>query len=110
MSGVRTAVFSQDGAYLASGAEDGSLCVWRCPGGGQAPFLLRSYPTAHEASILGLAFPPDSNLLISSSTNGDVRCWWPSRPDELCAYRRLDCHDLGVTGMDVAPDYGKAQT
>ena len=61
-----------------------------------------------DASIVAVAFSPDSALIISGTPNGDLRIWdakfGHGRP-LLC---QPDAHDLGVTCCEFSPTYGSA--
>ncbi len=76
---VSALAYSPDGAWLASGALDGSLRLW--PGGGGAAVRRLE---GHTDAVWGLAFSPDGARLISGSDDRTVRVW------ELPAGRSVD--------------------
>jgi WD40 repeat protein len=62
---------SPNGHWLAAGLDNGQLALWSLPG-------LRPAPTVgHAWAINGLAFTPDSGLLISTGADGTIRFWGP---------------------------------
>jgi hypothetical protein len=58
---LRRLAFSPDGAILASGAEDDTICLWEVASGKQ----LRNMLVAPEAGFNCLAFSPDGNFLVA---------------------------------------------
>jgi len=60
---------SSDGAWLASGREDGVVQVWRL-GDGRLHQLGR-----HDCAVTALTFAPDGRRLVSGSSDGFVRVW-----------------------------------
>src|SRR5262249_32278552 len=70
---VRSTAFSPDGRTLASGGDDGRVCLWDLtnqPGGAFAPPRLL---TRHDRPVVAVAFSPDGRLLASSSIDGTIR-------------------------------------
>jgi len=68
-SGVTCITFSPDGRYLASGASDGSVRLWRVN------------PSSHleslecESRVNALSFHPDGKHLVAGLNNGEVKIW-----------------------------------
>lgn len=70
---VGPVTFSPDGQMLASGSDDGRICLWLAATGEEArPALL-----GHERSISALAFSPDAALLATAA-GGVVGVWNPT--------------------------------
>lgn len=68
-SPVTALAISPDGHWLAAGLDNGHLPLWSLPG-------LRPAPTVgHAWAINGLAFTPDSALLVSTGADGTIRFW-----------------------------------
>ena len=62
--------FSPDGRYLAIGDVKGRISLWNAEAG-----ALCAQWTAHQASVGSLAFPIDSNQLISCGLDSEIRVW-----------------------------------
>ena len=65
---------------------------------------------AHEATVFGCCFTPDSLFLVSGSSDGDLNVW-----DALYGHGKYlqcvpECHDLGVTCCDFSPTFGTNTT
>lgn len=67
---VRALAFSPDGSYLASGASDNTIRIWRVADRA-APRIL----TEHKGPIESLAFDPSGELLVSAETSGRILIW-----------------------------------
>jgi WD40 repeat protein len=86
---------SADGKFLATGAEDASIRVWRVADGR----LLRVLED-HETVVTGLAFSADGRRLASSSQDTDVRVW----DTRTWTNRLLRGHTAIVGDVAISPD------
>src|SRR5262249_47438795 len=75
-SPVSGVAFSPDGRWLASGGQDGRVCLWdlgRPPAGA---FVAPAHQlTKHEDRVWSVTFSPDGRLLASGSLDGTIRLW-----------------------------------
>ena len=62
---------SPDGRWLASGGEDGIICVWDIGSGRR----LKSMRGHARASLYSLAFSRDGTVLVSGCADNSVRVW-----------------------------------
>jgi WD40 repeat protein len=69
-SSITTIAFNHDGEILATGDDDGVICLWRV-GDGQQILQI----AAHQGWVRSLAFSSNSKLLASGGTDFLVRCW-----------------------------------
>jgi WD40 repeat protein/tRNA A-37 threonylcarbamoyl transferase component Bud32 len=67
---IRCLAFSRDGRWLASGADDWDIHLWRADTGE----MVKSFH-GHAARVTSLAFSADGNTLASASWDGTVRLW-----------------------------------
>jgi len=70
-SEVKAVAFSFDGFFLAAGAADGLIHVWRIAATPTAPRTL----AGHTGAVRTLAFSPDGKWLASGSDDKSVRVW-----------------------------------
>ena len=68
--GVKVAAFSPDGRWVASGGDDGLVCLWDLTAGKQ----LHSFST-HSGGITGVHFNPHDFLLATSAQDRSVKFW-----------------------------------
>ena len=88
---VRSAAFSPDGRYLASGSDDCTVRVWDWRDGRQILEL-----SGHTEIVLGVTFPAsDSTTLLSADFAGSIRQWSLGRS----LFPALSGHRHGVSTM-----------
>ena len=68
---VNCLAVSPDGRWLASGGEDGIICVWDIGSGRR----LKSMRGHARASLYSLAFSRDGTVLVSGCADNSVRVW-----------------------------------
>jgi len=93
---VRFLAWSPDGAFLASGSDDGTVLLWNPRDGS----LLHTL-SAHTGSVLSLAWSPDGALLASCSADFNVCLWNPGNGSLL---HTLQAHSDWVQSLAWSPD------
>lgn len=97
-SGVHCVEFSPDGECIATGLDDGSICLWNATTG-----ILQGKPfTGHEQRVCSVAFSLDGQQIISGSNDSTIRLW-------NVATGRLQGtpwvgHDDGVNSVAFSPN------
>ncbi|WOB41969.1 AAA family ATPase [Thermoleptolyngbya oregonensis NK1-22] len=103
---VWSVAFSPDGHTLASGNDDGTVCLWMVESAGSSRAVI---PTAHpplqgsRQPVRAIAFSPDGRTLASGSDDGSLRLW---------DYRQGDCrrvltgHRSWIAAIAFSPDSG----
>ena len=97
---VRSVAFSPDGARLAVGAKDGTLCLWNVGGGilgTEKPTVLLSGSGVVQCA----AFSHDGLCLASGTDDSIVRLWSVTTGEELAA---LHGHGGIVQAVAFSPD------
>ena len=79
---VSSLAVTPDGSLLASGSNDGTICLWRLPGGQRSATL-----RGHKDRVCFLAITPDGRLLSSASRDHSLRLW--HLPSGRCAMALL---------------------
>ncbi len=74
---VQTVQFSRNGKYLACGALNGNILMFRT-----SDFKLLYTLRGHKARITSIAFNPDGKSLVSGSYDGQVVLWNLSDPSQ----------------------------
>ncbi len=93
---VNATAFTPDGTYLASGSDDGTVSLWRLPGGKHVHTF-----AGHRGWVLDLAFTPDGKKLVSGSLDTTGLVWkMPPLPPPPPA--RLTPADLNKLWDDLA--------
>jgi serine/threonine protein kinase len=67
---VTSLVFSEDGAFIASGHVDGAIHIWRLDTREELEVRL-----GHDGAIGAIEFSPDGNLLASGGMDGTLKLW-----------------------------------
>ena len=73
--------YSPDGAYVAAGYKDGSICFWPVDGRTPGTLLIPANKDVwidgrvHQGQVLGLGFSADGRWLASSSSEGRIVVW-----------------------------------
>ncbi|KAF8860515.1 chromatin associated protein [Acephala macrosclerotiorum] len=92
---IRSACFSPNGRYLATGGEDKLIRVWDI-----ASRSIRSTFVGHEQYIYSLDFARDGRTIASGSSDGTVRLWDIETSQNVLI---LSIED-GVTAVAFSPD------
>ena len=93
---VHGLAFAPDGEMLASGAQDGTVRLWRVDDG----TLLRTL-AGHTGDVFSVGFSPDGKTLASGAADNSVRLW---RVDDGKLLHTLDEHTGAVRSVAFAPD------
>lgn len=92
---VTSLAFSPDGAVLASGANDGTICLWRVGDWSELKTLAR-----HTGAV-DLAFSPNGTWLASGGRDGAIKIMQASDGAVLLT---IDGHVGGVSAVRFSPD------
>ena len=98
--GGRSAAFSADGRFLATGTASQAILIWRVS---DMQVLQSLRFTGYGNIVYRVAFSPDGALLASSGSNLYVRLWQPSNGTMV---RKLAAGGIGVPkrGLVFLPD------
>lgn len=91
-----TAVFSPDGATLASGQNDGSVLLWDVSSRKEIAVL-----EGHTNRVRSLAYSPDGNSLATESDDRTVRLWDVQTKEEIAL---IEKHSGSVASVAFSPD------
>lgn len=72
-------------------------------------FVIRTY-RGHEGTVFGLDFTPDSQYIVSGSSDGDLQVWDGKFGHGVSLYLNLEGHDLGVMCCEFSPTFGVTGT
>jgi len=94
----RTVAVSNDGKWLASGAEDGTIRLWKLP-----EVILQAVLKGHTQPVFSLAFSPDGQWLASGAWDRTLRIWYTPAADLV---RTLDDPLSPVRAIQFSSDGG----
>jgi WD40 repeat protein len=95
---VLSAVYTSDGAILASGGWDGLVALWDPASGQQIAELDPDTERRHR--VEDVAFTPDGSLLVSTSWDGTAKMWDVATHDQIGTLH----HEDKVGSVDISPD------
>ena len=95
---VKSIALSPDGLRIASGSEDGTICVWNATTGEMVagPF------TGHTDLVWSVAFSPDGQHIASGSDDGTI-CVWDATTGEMVV-GPFTGHTGPVISVEFSPD------
>ena len=96
MDGVKSVAFSPDGNLLASGSDDGMICLWDTTTLIHNTTLIRHYDT-----VVSLTFSPDGKTLASGSEDGTIILW---DTENLKQKTVITEHNNWGSDIDYSPD------
>ncbi|KAF8133483.1 WD40-repeat-containing domain protein [Mycena galopus ATCC 62051] len=70
-AGVKCVSFSRDGAYIVSGSDDKTICMWDAKTGDP----LMEPIQGHTKSVYSVASSPDGRHIASGSADGTIQVW-----------------------------------
>jgi WD40 repeat protein len=94
------AVFSPDGAFLATGGEDKTVRIWDSNSGKAIRVL-----EGHSDAVLSIAFSPDGKTLASACKDGTVGLWEVAKGTKIAMLKAGDavrCVVFSPDGSSVA--------
>lgn len=84
--GLTSVAFSPDGAAIAAGSWDKNGYLWNFAG--EQPFaLLEGNGYRQNDGVRGLTFSPDSSLVATSATDGNLRLFLASDGTYICSFQ-----------------------
>ncbi len=104
---ITALAFSPDGVYFASGAADGSMCLWTTAGAElKYAFIPKNGVGAdqrHEDAVTALHFTPQSRL-ISAGRDKTLRVWLLKKEGAVLDGKKLSDRDGNVRNLGVSND------
>ena len=101
------AVFSSDGAMIATWSHGGTVKVWDVATGAAI-----GKPMIHQGEVKSANFSPDGQLLVASSTTGHAATLWTVRTGAQVGVLKVDNWvpdaEFSPNGKWVATSYGSA--
>ncbi|KAG8711807.1 hypothetical protein FRC09_020396 [Ceratobasidium sp. 395] len=95
---VSALAYSPDGAYIVSGSDDCTLCIWDARTGRMVGQPLEG----HTGRILSVLFSPDGTHVVSGSCDDTIRIWDVSTCTTFGA--PLIGHTNWITSVSYSPD------
>jgi WD40 repeat protein len=102
-AGVESVAWSPNGAWLATGSDDGSTTIWDLKNGGAEFRVLRG----HTGSVLSVAWSPNGRTLATASDDHSLRIWDIQPCKELFILRG---HNGPVQSAAWSPDGSRLAT
>jgi len=98
---VYAAVWSPDGATIATGCRDGQVRLWQAGDGRATGAALR-----HSSPVLSLAFHPNGRQLAACCRDGTAHVWDVGSGREVTRFRNQagPCPDWMFPGIAFSPD------
>ncbi|QRV86913.1 hypothetical protein RhiJN_14931 [Ceratobasidium sp. AG-Ba] len=97
-SGVRAVATSPDGAWIASGSEDGKVCIWDLWTGE----AIRAPLEGHSMCVTCVSVSPDGRRIVSVSEDRMLRVWDVETGEVLLG--PLEGHSDAVSCVAYSPD------
>ena len=94
--GIHSVSFSPDGAFLATGSNDGTVTLWDVETRTRIASL-----EGHADGIYSLSFTPDRALLATGSSDGTVTLWDVETWNPIAS---LESHTDGIFSMSFTSD------
>lgn len=95
-SAVRTVAYAERGPFIASGAADRTVKLWRS----DTAELVRTY-RGHSDLVSSVAFEPRGRALASATLDGQIRVWSTYRNQRKGGFK---AHDGNVPALAFMPD------
>jgi WD40 repeat protein len=106
---ISALAFADTGEWLASGSDGPGVRIWRRHvEGSETKWNLHKELTGHSGSITAIRFTPDSQRLITASTDRTCGQWDVQTGNEFT--RLVLKHPEWVSSLDVSPDGALAVT
>ncbi len=99
-SGVRAAVWSPDGQFIASGGEDNTVRIWYAASGKEIP---SSPYKGHSGKVTTVAWSPDGRFIASGGEDKTVHVWNASSGKVLLSVPYSQ-HQATVRSVAWSPD------